>query len=291
MTFSSKEKKCFDVLLDLAIAEDLEPSGDLTSKATLSEDLVGKATLVSRAEGVLAGSSAGEFTFAEIAPKAQWFGLVSDGTKIQKGTELAKIQGPIRSILAAERIALNFMQRLSGIASLTKKYTDAVQGIDVKILDTRKTEPGWRILDKYAVRCGGGHNHRMSLCDGILIKDNHLAALGGGPASIRKAILLARQFFSGNWDIEVEVDNLEMFDTALQSTPSIILLDNMSIPDMSEAVKKRNAIAPSVALEASGGIQLANLREIALTGVDRISIGALTHSAPALDLALDYTFE
>ncbi|MFZ9794254.1 MAG: nicotinate-nucleotide diphosphorylase, partial [Gemmataceae bacterium] len=122
-------------------------------------------------------------------------------------------------------------------------------------------------------------------------KDNHLAALGGGPASIRKAILLARQFFSGNWDIEVEVDNLEMFDTALQSTPSIILLDNMSIPDMSEAVKKRNAIAPSVALEASGGIQLANLREIALTGVDRISIGALTHSAPALDLALDYTFE
>lgn len=290
MPFTPSERKSFDILLELAISEDLEPSGDLTSKATIPEDLQGKATLVGRTDGVLAGIHAGELTFARLAPQAQWFSLVSDGETIKNGTEIAKIQGPMRAILGAERIALNFMQRLSGIATLTKKYTQTVAGIDVKILDTRKTEPGWRMLDKYAVRCGGACNHRMNLSDGILIKDNHLAALGGGPAAVRKAILLARQFFEGTWCIEVEVDNLGMFETALQSTPDIILLDNMSVADMKEAVRLRNAMGAGVLLEASGGIQLENLREIAMTGVDRISIGAITHSAPALDLALDYNF-
>jgi nicotinate-nucleotide pyrophosphorylase (carboxylating) len=182
------------------------------------------------------------------------------------------------------------MQRLSGVATLSAKFVAKVHDLPVKILDTRKTTPGWRYLDKYAVRCGGGHNHRMNLSDGILIKDNHLAALGGGPVAIRKSILLSRQYFPGTWDIEIEVDNLEMFECALQSSPTIILLDNMNNEDMKAAVQRKNAVAPDVLLEASGGITIANVREVALTGVDRISIGAITHSAPALDLALDYNF-
>lgn len=167
----------------------------------------------------------------------------------------------MRGILSAERIILNFMQRLSGVATLSAKFVAKVHDLPVKILDTRKTTPGWRYLDKYAVRCGGGHNHRMNLSDGILIKDNHLAAMGGGSVAIRQSILLSRQYFPGTWDIEIEVDNLEMFECALQSFPTIILLDNMSNEDMNAAVQRKNAIAPDVLLEASGGITIANVRK------------------------------
>jgi nicotinate-nucleotide pyrophosphorylase (carboxylating) len=190
-------------------------------------------------------------------------------------------------ILMAERIALNFLQHLSGIATLTRRFVDAVVGLPCQILDTRKTTPGWRLLDKYAVRCGGGHNHRMCLYDGILIKDNHLAALGGGKEAISKAGREAiKQRIHGT--MEIEVENLHCLDWAFLQIPDIILLDNMSPEQLREAVRRRNKIAPNVELEASGGITLDNVRAVAETGVDRISVGALTHSAPALDIALDY---
>jgi len=290
MPFDTLEEKSFVQLLEMAIAEDVDSIGDLTSKATLPPDLMGKATLVGRTDGILAGIETGERVLKKLAPDAEWFSLVQDGASIKHGTEIAKIQGPIRGILSAERIILNFIQRLSGIASLASKFVTKVKDLPVKILDTRKTTPGWRYLDKFAVRCGGGCNHRMNLSDGILIKDNHLAALGGGAVAIRKSILLSRQYYPGNWDIEVEVEDMQMFETALQSSPTIILLDNMCLEDMKAAVDRRNAVAPEILLEASGGINIGNVRDIALTGVDRISIGAITHSAPALDLALDYNF-
>ncbi len=290
MHFNTFENKAFTLLLNMAIAEDLDSIGDITSKATLPKELMGKATLVGRADGILAGIEAAERTFKKIAPQTQWSSFLEDGAKLKHNSVIALIQGPIQSILSAERIALNFLQRLSGIATLTSKFTEKVNDLPVKILDTRKTTPGWRYLDKFAVRCGGGCNHRMNLSDGILIKDNHLAALGGGAPAIQKSILLSRQFSPGTWDVEIEVDNLEMFETSLQSNPNIILLDNMSLADMATAVSHRNSIAKNILLEASGGINIQNVREVALTGVDRISIGAITHSAPALDLALDYCF-
>ena len=180
MPFDTLEEKSFVQLLEMAIAEDVDSIGDLTSKATLPPDLMGKATLVGRTDGILAGIETGERVLKKLAPDAEWFSLVQDGASIKHGTEIAKIQGPIRGILSAERIILNFIQRLSGIASLAAKFVTKVKDLPVKILDTRKTTPGWRYLDKFAVRCGGGCNHRMNLSDGILIKDNHLAALGGG---------------------------------------------------------------------------------------------------------------
>ncbi len=176
------------------------------------------------------------------------------------------------------------MQRLSGIATLTRRYVDAVVGLPCQVLDTRKTTPGWRLLEKYAVRQGGGHNHRMGLYDGILIKDNHLAAMSG-TGSIAEAIRIAR---STPLPCEVEVDTLEQLDQALAAKPDIVLLDNMSPDQMRKAVRLRDAVAPHVQLEASGGVTLESIRGIAETGVDRISVGALTHSAPALDIALDY---
>ncbi|MSR30517.1 MAG: carboxylating nicotinate-nucleotide diphosphorylase [Gemmataceae bacterium] len=290
MALNPAEMKAFQTLLSLAIAEDLEPTGDLTSKALLSEDQEGSAIVVAREKGVLAGVETAGRTFAVVAPQTSFTALKQDGEGLRPGDEIAKVQGKVRGMLSAERIALNFLQRLSGIATLAWKFSSLVADLPVKVLDTRKIAPGWRLLDKYAVRCGGGYNHRLNLSDGILIKDNHLAALGGGPPAVRKAVLLARQTYSGNWDVEVEVDDLASFDTALQTHPDVILLDNMSLEAMSLAVEKRNALAPGVQLEASGGVKLENLRHIALTGVDRISIGALTHSAPALDIALDYQF-
>jgi nicotinate-nucleotide pyrophosphorylase (carboxylating) len=194
----------------------------------------------------------------------------------------------MRSILAAERTALNFVQRLSGVASLTAKYVAIVAGLRCKLLDTRKTTPGWRLLEKYAVRQGGGHNHRMGLRDGVLIKDNHLAALGTATDTVALAVRLAREKHGVAIPLEVEVDTLEQLDVALAARPDVVLLDNMSADNMREAVRRRNAVAPGVQLEASGGITLSTLRDKAESGVDRISAGALTHSATALDIALDY---
>ena len=203
------------------------------------------------------------------------------------------LAGPMRSLLAMERTALNFLQRLSGIASLTARYVAAVHGTRAAIFDTRKTTPGWRFLEKYAVRCGGGCNHRFGLYDAVLIKDNHLAwikeaAGASGPDPFATAIASARRATPPGTTIEIEVDSLEQFDRALECSPDIILVDNLGPEQVAEAVRRRNAAAPRIQLEASGGVNLLSVRALAETGVDRISIGALTHSAPALDLALDY---
>jgi nicotinate-nucleotide pyrophosphorylase (carboxylating) len=192
----------------------------------------------------------------------------------------------MRAILVGERTALNFLQRLSGVATQTARHAALLAGLKCQLLDTRKTTPGWRLLEKYAVRQGGGHNHRMGLCDGVLIKDNHLAALGSG--GITEAVRLARQMHGTSVPLEIEVDTLDQFDEALAARPDIVLLDNMSADRLREAVRRRDAVAPGVLLEASGGVNLDTLRGLAETGVDRISVGALTHSAVALDIGLDY---
>jgi nicotinate-nucleotide pyrophosphorylase (carboxylating) len=207
---------------------------------------------------------------------------------LKAGARLAVVRGRMRSILAGERTVLNFVQRLSGVATLTRRYVEEVAGLSVQVLDTRKTTPGWRLLEKYAVRCGGGHNHRMGLYDGILIKDNHLAALAGHSDPITEAVRLARHKHGTAIPLEIEVDTLDQLEIALQARPDIVLLDNLSPSQLREAVRRRDAVAPGVRLEASGGVRLETIRAIAETGVERISVGALTHSAPALDIALDY---
>jgi nicotinate-nucleotide pyrophosphorylase (carboxylating) len=275
-------------LVEWALEEDLNAAGDLTSQAVIPADLHAQAAFLARAPGVLAGLPAAEQVCSAVDPQVQLQASAQDGERVQPGQPLARVTGPMRGILAAERVALNFVQHLSGIATQTRRYVDAVAGLPVCILDTRKTIPGWRVLAKYAVRCGGGRNHRQGLYDGILIKDNHLAALGRGMEGIRTAMAAARARGSQSVLVEIEVETLEQLEVALSCHPDIVLLDNMVPELLREAVRRRQALAPSVLLEASGGVTLATVRAIAETGVDRISIGALTHSAPALDIALDY---
>jgi len=281
------ESGCLSVLIDFALTEDLSDDGDVTSRATIPEGLKGRAAFVARAPGVLAGIEAAERVCLRVDPKLQFAPLRQDGYRATANETFATVEGSMRSILMAERTALNFLQRLSGVASLTRQYVDAVAGLPVKILDTRKTTPGWRLLEKYAVRMGGGSNHRIGLFDMVLIKDNHLAAIRPRETAIRRAVEAARSEFP-TVPIEVEVETLEQLDQALDVRPDIVLLDNMLLDQMKEAVARRNAVAPKVKLEASGGVNLHTVRPIAETGVDRISVGALTHSAKALDIALDY---
>jgi nicotinate-nucleotide pyrophosphorylase (carboxylating) len=278
------ELGCLNVLIDLALAEDLGDDGDVTSQATIPESLRGKAVIIARSPGVLAGLEAAEHVFQRIDPKVAFSASRADGYRLSQGETFATVEGPMRSILTAERTALNFLQRLSGVATLTRQFVDAVAGLPVKILDTRKTTPAWRMLEKYAVRTGGGTNHRVGLHDMVLIKDNHLASMGG---DIRGAIEAARKQFP-KLPLEVEVDSLTQLEVALAAKPDYVLLDNMSVEQMREAVARRNSIAASIQLEASGGVSLQTVRTIAETGVDRISVGALTHSAKALDIALDF---
>jgi nicotinate-nucleotide pyrophosphorylase (carboxylating) len=273
-------------LIEMALAEDLDVVGDVTARATVPADIFGHAAVVARAEGVVAGLPVAELVCAAVDPALTFSTVVADGTVVQHGTELATITGPMRSILTAERTVLNFLQRLSGVATLTRRYVEAAGG-KAQVLDTRKTTPGWRLLDKYAVRMGGGHNHRIGLFDGVLIKDNHLWALGGGAAAVPKAVAAARGHAPG-LPVEVEVETWEQFETALACRPEIVLLDNMSVEQLRRCVERRNEIAPGVLLEASGGVNLRTIDSIAATGVDRISVGAMTHSAAALDIALDY---
>jgi nicotinate-nucleotide pyrophosphorylase (carboxylating) len=195
--------------------------------------------------------------------------------------------GPLRSLLTGERTMLNFMTHLSGVATVTRQFVDAVQGTRAKILDTRKTFPGWRLLEKYAVRCGGGTNHRIGLYDGVLIKDNHIAAWSES-SSIAAAVETARQSAPSGVSIEVEVDSIEQLKDAIHGHPDIVLLDNMDLDSLRASVAVRDRLAPKILLEASGGVTLATVTAIAQTGVERISVGALTHSAPALDLAFDW---
>ncbi len=286
--FTTAETDACNRLLELAIQEDLGANGDLTSQAVIPPELPGRAALVVRSAGVVAGLPAARQTFAIVDPQLLFQEIVPDGAAVASGAVLAVVSGSMRSILAGERTALNFLQRLSGVATATALYVRAAANPRCKVLDTRKTTPGWRLLEKYAVRCGGGKNHRMGLGDGILIKDNHLAAVGGGMNAVAEAVRLARQNYGEAHPLEIEVDDLTQFDAALATRPDIILLDNMNLDRLREAVRRRNATAPGVQLEASGGVTLTTIHGIAETGVDRVSVGALTHSAPALDIGLDY---
>jgi len=289
MTFSGLEINACHALVRSALWEDQVNKGDATGLAVIPAGLPGRAVLVARKPGIIAGLPAvHEVVRGLDVTSLEFAALVDDGSRVDTGAQLGTLSGSMQFILHVERTALNFLQHLSGIATLTRRYVDAIAGLPVQILDTRKTIPGWRLLEKYAVRCGGGHNHRMGLHDGILIKDNHLAALGGGTAAIKHAIQAARRHVGHSVPIEIEVDNLDEFGAALAELPDIILLDNMLLDDMREAARRRKAAAPQVLLEASGGVTLETVRAVAETGVDRISVGALTHSAPALDIALDY---
>jgi len=291
MPFSPEEAACCQRLVDLAIAEDLGALGDITSQGVIPEGCVGRAMFVARREGVLAGLPALPLVLQAVDARLTLELLAQDGRSLKVGDRIAVMSGPMRSILAAERTALNFLQHLSGIATLTRRHVDAVAELPCKILDTRKTLPGWRLLAKYAVRQGGGVNHRRGLFDAILIKDNHWFALGSAhfPEAdiVERVVREARQRFP-NAFVEIEVDDLVQFDGVLALQPNAVLLDNMTTADMREAVRRRQERAPHVQLEASGGVTLDTVRAIAATGVDRISVGALTHSAPALDIALDY---
>jgi nicotinate-nucleotide pyrophosphorylase (carboxylating) len=294
--FGERERRAVDLLIAQALAEDLGEVGDITSTATIPSHARGGARLVARSPGVLAGLPAVERVVAQFELLDYWAPLLSDGSSLEPGTVIARVSGPMRSLLAMERIALNFIQRLSGIASLTAKFVAAVARTHAAIYDTRKTTPGWRALEKYAVRCGGGLNHRLGLYDAVLIKDNHLAWLqtakrAGEPDPIAAAISAARANTPLGTTVEVEVDSLEQLDRALVQSPDIVLVDNFTPELVALAVRLRDSVAPRVQLEASGGVSLAAVRALAATGVDRISVGALTHSAPALDLALDFDFE
>jgi nicotinate-nucleotide pyrophosphorylase (carboxylating) len=284
--FSPAEAEVCRRLVELALAEDLGPVGDRTSRALIPADRGGAAAFVARSAGVVAGLPAAAMVCAAVDPRLTFSPAVEDGSPLERGAVLATVAGPLRGLLAAERTALNFLQRLSGIASLTRKYVDAVAGTRAEVLDTRKTTPGWRLLEKYAVRMGGGRNHRIGLFDGVLIKDNHLAGMGG---DVQLAVETARSA-PGNESlpIEVEVDTLDQLEEALAARADIVLLDNMTPGQMRAAVRRRDERSPATRLEASGGVNLHTIRAVAETGVDRISVGALTHSAPALDIGLDY---
>ena len=288
MELTAAEAASVRPLLRLAVAEDLGDAGDRTSLATIPASKRATAAFTARKSGVVSGLPVARMVCGAFDPSLRFTAQVSDGAAVERGTILAEITGSLRSILAAERTALNFLQRLSGIATLTRQYVEAVAGLPVKILDTRKTTPGWRLLEKYAVRCGGGMNHRVGLYDAILIKDNHIAGIAG-PTPVRRSVELARAYpGNGGLSIEVEVDSFAQLQEVLPVKPEIVLLDNMNPDQLRECVHLRDRLAPGTQLEASGGITLASLRTIAETGVDRISIGALTHSAPAFDIGLDY---
>jgi nicotinate-nucleotide pyrophosphorylase (carboxylating) len=304
-TFSEAERRACSRLIELAFEEDCAGSVDRTCAAVLPVGLQGQALFVARTEGVVAGLPVAPLVYEHFRIEGETVSfepLLEEGTRLKPGTPLARVKGGMSTILSAERTLLNFLQRLSGVASLTRRYVDLVSDLPVCILDTRKTTPGWRRLEKYAVRKGGGHNHRMGLYDGVMLKDNHLAALarasreqcprsgerGYQSGTITEAVRAVRQKYGTTVPLEVEVDTLEQLDEALAAAPDVVLLDNMAAVGLREAVRRRNQSAPGVLLEASGGVNLSTLRGIAETGVDRISIGALTHSATALDIGLDY---
>jgi len=268
----------------LALAEDIG-GGDATTLATVPANATAKAVMRAREPLVVAGIGFAETAFRELSPKIKIEKLSRDGQKIAAGKTLLKISGPARAILSAERVALNFVQRFSGVATLTSQFVDAVKGMPVQILDTRKTTPGWRRFEKYAVACGGGKNHRLGLFDMILIKDNHLAALQNEkPNAIVAAVARAREKFP-KLKIEVEADTLKQIEQAVNVGVDFILLDNMNLKQLRQAMKIVNGRAKT---EASGGVNLKTVRAIAETGVDLISVGALTHSARAVDIGLDF---
>lgn len=272
-------------LIDLALAEDIG-TGDITSLATIPADRTATAIMLAKDTGVLSGIDVAAEVFRTVDPDLEFTALKQDGDVLNNRDHIAEIKGNARTILTAERTALNLVQRLSGVATITAEYAAAVAGTNTKIVDTRKTTPGMRLLQKRAVIHGGGSNHRFGLADGVLIKDNHLAAIGG-PNRIADAVAAARQHAPHTLKIEIEVTSLEELAQALDAGADIIMLDNMETGTIAEAVAMRNAHANHAMLEASGGITIERLPELAATGVDLISAGALTHSAPSLDISLD----
>lgn len=288
-------------LVRLAIREDLAEEGDLTTAALVPEGVVGLADVVVRQEGVIAGLAGAETALELFDPRLRWLPEKEDGQPVRPGERVARIEGPARGMLQAERPLLNLLGRLSGIATLTSKYVAAVARTKARIYDTRKTTPGWRRLEKYAVRCGEGWNHRTGLFDAVLIKDNHLALGAQSTDSAARytaaeAVARARRFVEerasgaarGRMIVEVEVDTLADLEKVLSAGPDIVLLDNMSPAELEQAVKCRDQYNSTVELEASGGVSLETVGRIASSGVDRISVGALTHSAVWLDIGLDW---
>ncbi len=270
-------------IIRLALQEDLGGAGDVTTSALVPEDKTVNAVIVSRGRYVLSGAGIAMEVFRQIDPAIACRTCVEDGNVIEPEQEIITISGCARSILAAERTALNFLQRMTGIASLTRSFVDKVKQYGVTILDTRKTTPALRVFEKYAVLCGGGENHRMGLYDRILIKDNHRRILHDGMCNLASAVEMAEKRFPGI-PVEVEVENEAELENALGSNPDWILLDNMPPEQMKHCV---NLCAGRSKLEASGGITLGNVEEIARTGINAISLGCLTHSAPAADLSLE----
>jgi nicotinate-nucleotide pyrophosphorylase (carboxylating) len=268
-----------DRLIKLALDEDIG-SGDLTTSSVIAPGIKGNAQIIAKEDLILAGIDifCSVFTFLDSRVKSNKF--FRDGGSVKRNSTIAEISCDVVDLLRGERVALNFLQRLSGIATLTRRYVDRVKGCNVKVLDTRKTTPGWRALEKYAVRVGGGVNHRGGLFDGILIKDNHIKVCGG----IRQAVEKARANIPHTFKIEIEVKDLDEVKEALESGVEIIMLDNMGSMEMEKAVKVINKRA---VVEASGGINLDNIRDVAETGVDLISVGALTHSARACDISMN----
>jgi nicotinate-nucleotide pyrophosphorylase (carboxylating) len=279
----SSNKLQIEEIIDRALAEDLG-KGDVTTEAIIPSDQQGTGFIVTKKEGILAGTGVAKQVFHRVDPELKVEVILEDGARVKPGSKVARVSGSIASILKAERVALNFLQRLSGIASETNRYVEAVKGLPVRIMDTRKTTPGLRSLEKHAVRAGGGENHRMSLGDGILIKDNHQAALCSQGLNIKEIIAKAKQNAPQRLPVEVEVGTASEALEAVEAGADIVMLDNMNLEDMRKAVK---SIHGHALIEASGGITLGNVRAVAETGVDFISIGALTHSATALDISLE----
>lgn len=288
-------------LIRLAVREDLDRGYDCATLALVPEDATGRAAIVVRQAGVIAGLPAARLVLDEMEISAAWTTHVHDGSFVDPQTTVAEIAGAARDLLTSERLILNLLGRLSGIATLTHAYVQAVAGTKSQIYDTRKTTPGWRRLEKYAVRCGGGMNHRTGLFDAVLIKDNHLALAAASGHALRRtpaaAVRDAQRFLAETGStpesanrriVEVEVDTLDQLRDVLPAEPDIVLLDNMSPEQLRQAVVIRDDLNPKVELEASGGIRLDTVRAVALSGVERISVGALTHSAICLDVGLDW---
>ncbi len=264
-----------------ALAEDLGLQGDITTNATVDASTRATAVIAARKAGIVSGVHVAHAAFKALDPDVVFDVRVADGSAVSPGQVIAHITGNARALLTAERVALNFMGRMSGIATLTRHYVDAVAGTSAKIVDTRKTTPGLRAFEKYAVRCGGGQNHRTGLFDAVLIKDNHIVAAGGLSTAIERARAAAGHMIK----IEVEVDTLDQLDDVLRHRIDAVLLDNMTLSQLRDAVSR---VAGRCITEASGGVTLETVKGIAETGVDMISVGALTHSASVLDLGLDF---
>jgi nicotinate-nucleotide pyrophosphorylase (carboxylating) len=269
-------------LLELSLDEDAG-RGDVTTAALIDEGQEAEADIVAKERLVVCGLGIAEAVFTRLDWRTRLRARVADGDPVMPGTLVATVRGPAQALLAGERVALNFMQRLSGIATLTQTFVAAIEGAKVRLTDTRKTTPGMRTLEKYAVRVGGGYGHRADLSSGILIKDNHIALVG----SVREAVRRARANASHGLRIEVEVDSLTELDEAIEAGSDVILLDNFQLRDIVEAVKRVRERMPRTLLEVSGGVTLDRIRELAKTGVDIISAGALTHSARSVDLSMD----